>query len=302
MQPANTTLSDLYTHHRHQDTSQYYSYFPSQNPNPYPLHQQRHLQIESQYSSAAINPDPPGSESYLPSYSISHAGGAYNALHASALTYAQTITAAPPPTYASDLLVQNWVTEESVQPYGSALYATAGLIGQDSSQQLLTSIPSGWTNPSAQQPRGPWKKIPKKTKIAQSAWCEICKIECNTKDILYKHKLGKKHIKNIEKLNTAASLTFGTTSTSNPNPIIGPLENPKNLNPNLIPKKKKVETPQELEMKRRKVVEGGASVNAVRTCTICNVVCNSDTVFRFHLGGQKHISMLKKSHQGSGTV
>lgn len=182
------------------------------------------------------------------------------------------------------------------------LHAQAGLIGQDSSQQLLTSIPSGWTNPSAQQPRGPWKKIPKKTKIAQSAWCEICKIECNTKDILYKHKLGKKHIKNIEKLNTAASLTFGTTSTSNPNPIIGPLENPKNLNPNLIPKKKKVETPQELEMKRRKVVEGGASVNAVRTCTICNVVCNSDTVFRFHLGGQKHISMLKKSHQGSGTV
>lgn len=292
MQPTNSTLSDLYGHHRHHE----YSHFPSQNPNPYPLHQHRHLQIESQYSSAAINPDPPGAETYFPSYSINHAGGAYNAHHASGLTYSQTIAVAQPPTYSSDLLVQNWAAEESIQPYVSTLYAAGGSIPQDSSQHIIPSIATHarWINPTIPA-RGPWKKIPKKTKIAQSAWCEICKIECNTKDILYKHKLGKKHIKNLEKLNAASSI--GTTSGSNP--IIGPPENPKN--PNLGPKKKKAETPEELEMKRRKVVEGGASVNAVRTCTICNVVCNSDTVFRFHLAGQKHNSMLKRSQQG-GTI
>ncbi|KAL4577301.1 hypothetical protein LXL04_013407 [Taraxacum kok-saghyz] len=296
MQPINTTLSDLYTHHRSHDTSQYYSYFPPQNPNPYPLHQHRLLQIEPQYSSAAINPDPPGAESsYLPSYSLTHAGGAYNA---GGLTYSQTLAVAQPPAYASDLLVQNWAAEESLQPYGSALYATSGLIPQDTSQHLLTSLPThtNWTNPTT-QPRLPWKKIPKKTKIAQSAWCEICKIECNNKDILYIHKSGKKHIKNLEKLTGASSI--GTSSTSNP--IIGPAENPKP--PNLGPKKKaEPETPQDLEIKRRKVVEGGAAINAVRTCGICNVVCNSDTVFRFHIAGQKHNAMLKKSQQGGGTI
>lgn len=293
MQPTNSTLADLYGNHRHHETSQYYSHFPSQNPNPYPLHQHRQLQIESQYSSAAINPDPPGAESYFPSYTVNQAGGAYNAHHASGLTYSQTIAVAPPPTYASELLVQNWAAEESVLPYGSTLYATANSVLQESSQQQLT-IPTHnrWTNPAV-PPRGQWKKAPKKTKIAQSAWCEICKIECNTKDILYKHKLGKKHIKNLEKLNS-----IGTSSSSNP--IIGPSENPKN--PNSVAKKKKAETPEDLEMKRRKVVEGGAALNAVRTCGICNVVCNSDTVFRFHLAGQKHNSMVKRSQEGGGTV
>lgn len=158
-------------------------------------------------------------------------------------------------------------------------------VTQDGSQQLLTSIPthSKWSSP--------WKKIPKKIKIAQSAWCEVCKIECNTKDILYKHQLGRKHIKNMEKLNSIASVpSTSITTLVNPS-VIGPLENPKKCT------KKKAETPEELEMKRRKVLEGGASVNAVRTCGICNVVCNSDTVFRFHLSGQKHASMVKKSQQ-----
>lgn len=110
------------------------------------------------------------------------------------------------------------------------------------------------------------------------------------KDILDKHKLGKKHIKNMEKLNPAASVsTF--------NPIIGPSENPKKGNLKI---KKKAETSQDLETKRRKVVAGGANENAVRLCGICNVVCNSDAVFRFHLAGQKHASMWKKLQEAGG--
>ncbi|KAI3808639.1 hypothetical protein L1987_24596 [Smallanthus sonchifolius] len=175
------------------------------------------------------------------------------------------------------------------------MYTIGATIPQDVSQQLLPVIPtqSTWTNPiPTVQPRGPWKKIPKKTKIAQSTWCEICKIECNTRDMLYKHKLGNKHIKNVEKLNSAASVA--TTSTTTSNPVIGPVENPKKGNSGT---KKKAETPQDLEMKRRKVLEGGAAANAVRTCGICNVVCNSDAVFRFHLAGQQHASMSKKLQQ-----
>ncbi|KAK1440784.1 hypothetical protein QVD17_06615 [Tagetes erecta] len=278
MQPPNPTFSDPYTHHFHHQTSQYY--FPSQNPNPY-----HHLfQFESHLTT---DPDPPGVDPFFQSYSITHAGGAYNAHHSGALTYSH---AALPSTYPADVVAHNWPDNESIQQYGNTLYAVGATMPQDVSQQLIPIVPtqSAWTNPiPTVKPRVPWKKIPKKTKIAQSAWCEICKIECNTRDVLDKHKLGKKHIKNMEKLNSAASV-----ATSNP--IIGPVENPQKGNSGT---KKKAETSQELEMKKRKVLEGGAAANAVRTCEICNVVCNSDAVFRFHLAGQKHASMWKKSQQ-----
>lgn len=307
MQPPNPTFSDIYAHQRHQQTSQYYSHFPSQNPNPYALHQQRPFHIEPHFSSAAIDPDPPGVDSYLSSYSISHAGVAYSAHNAGGMTYSHAIGAQPPPSYAADMVAHNWAVEEPVQQYGSTLYAVGTTVAQDVSQQLLPAMPThtSWTNPNPTiQPHVPWKKFPKKVKVAQSAWCEICKIECNTRDVLNKHKLGKKHIKNLQKLNAAAASIATTSAFTYPNPavqsnpVIGPLENPKKISSGI---KKKAETPQDLEIKRRKVVEGGAAANAVRTCGICNVVCNSDTVFRFHLAGQKHASMLKKAQQ-AGTV
>lgn len=50
-----------------------------------------------------------------------------------------------------------------------------------------------------------------------------------------------------------------------------------------------------LETKRRRVLAGGADAEAVHTCQICNVVCNSAIVFNSHLAGKKHASMLKKN-------
>ncbi|KAI3799124.1 hypothetical protein L1987_34414 [Smallanthus sonchifolius] len=180
-------------------------------------------------------------------------------------------------------------------PYSHSIALGGATVAQDVSQQLLPAIPTHSTrtnsNPIVQSHRH-WKKIPKKTKISHSAWCDICKIVCNTGDVLYKHKLGKKHKKNVEKLISAASVA--TTSTTTSNPVIGPLEKPKKGNSVI---KKKTETPQDLDIKRMKVLQGGAAANAVRTCSICNVVCNSDTVFRFHLAGQKHASMVKNLQQ-----
>ncbi|KAK9061771.1 hypothetical protein SSX86_018954 [Deinandra increscens subsp. villosa] len=344
MHPSDFTYSDIYARQHHQQTSQYYSHFPAQNPNPYPLHQQHHLRTEPYFTGAATNPDPPGVDAYLRSYSSSHAGAAaaYSAHHAGGLTYSHTIGAAPPPPayvsklpppgyvselppssyvselpppsyvselpppgYVSELVPQNWAPEESFQQYGNTLYAVGATVHQDVSQQLLPAIPthSTWANPNLNpnpnpntnpvvQSHGHWKKIPKKTKIAQAAWCEVCKIACNTGDVLLKHKLGRKHIKNVEKLISAASVA--TTSTTTSKPVIGPPEKPKKGNSGI---KKKAETSHDLEIKRMKVLQGGAAVNAVRTCSICNVVCNSDTVFKFHLDGQKHASMVKSLQQ-----
>jgi hypothetical protein len=134
----------------------------------------------------------------------------------------------------------------------------------------------------------------------QSAYCEVCKINCNAKSVLDKHKLGKKHKKNLEKLNNATA--SAQSSAESDNPAIGPQEPPdigdKGEAVDLQNSRKKATEPvEDLETKRRKVLQGGAAAEAVRTCAMCNVVCNSETVFNSHLAGQKHADMMKK-HAG----
>ncbi|KAI3452236.1 hypothetical protein Pfo_008901 [Paulownia fortunei] len=186
-------------------------------------------------------------------------------------------------------------------------------------------------NPAIQsQKRNTWKKGPKKTKVVQSAWCEVCKIDCNSKGVLDQHKLGKKHQKNLEKLKGTTTTVSGpaivavppailaaspaTVAASTPlpvsalapidKPIIGPEENPEKSKASNAQKtrKKAAARTEDLESKRRKVLEGGAAADAVRACSICNVVCNSDTVFNYHLAGQKHASMIKKHTSRAGVA
>ncbi|KAM1740179.1 hypothetical protein ACFX11_015784 [Malus domestica] len=141
---------------------------------------------------------------------------------------------------------------------------------------------------------GIWKKDPNKAKLVQSAWCEVCKINCNSNDAYVAHLVGKKHKKNLEQL--GKSKNDGSASTSNApsaatNAIIGPTKNPgaesSRASQPQVPK-------EDLETKKKKVISGGATASAVRTCTVCNVVCNSHTVFSSHLAGQKHAAMVKK--------
>ncbi|XP_071693654.1 uncharacterized protein [Rutidosis leptorrhynchoides] len=51
---------------------------------------------------------------------------------------------------------------------------------------------------------------------------------------------------------------------------------------------------EDLEIKKQKVLQGGATSNDVRTCTLCNVVCNNPSVFFSHLAGKKHAAMMSK--------
>ncbi|KAL7100991.1 hypothetical protein ACP275_08G029100 [Erythranthe tilingii] len=342
-----------------------------------------------------------------------------------------------------------------------------------------TNYTPGLTTPNTAiqpQKRNIWKKGPKKPKIVQSAWCEVCGVDCNSKDVLDQHKLGKKHQKNLEKLKgtaatkpgpsahspavlaahyptigaanyttvgaanyttvgaanytTVGSAQYPTvgyahspaigaapspaivdapsaildvstplpvsvlTQTNNPvigpevnpekpkssnatilaapsailapspasvdastplpvsavtqtnNPIIGPEVNPEKpksfsativaapssilasspasvdastplsvsaltqtnrpiIGPEENPekpksanykkaKKKAAARTENLETKRRKVLESGAAAETVHACTVCNVVCNSNTVFSHHLAGQRHASMVRK--------
>lgn len=148
---------------------------------------------------------------------------------------------------------------------------------------------------------GPWTKPPKKIKFTQPLWCEVCKINCNSRDAYIAHISGKKHMKNQETLSKPLIAAAGSpmsVESSNAlqcaaNPVIGPPEKPNIL------KLDKVVTLEDVELKRRKLVEGGVTANAIKLCTLCNVVCNSQTVFNFHLTGQKHAAMVKKQAEST---
>lgn len=108
--------------------------------------------------------------------------------------------------------------------------------------------------------------------------------------------MGKKHLKNLEKLKTCLPSNTGS-SLPGPMvavPLIGPQENPCKSKARKNGKKG-AESTEDLESKRRRVVEGGVSNESIRLCRICNVVCNSDTVYNDHLAGQKHAAKAEKA-------
>lgn len=158
----------------------------------------------------------------------------------------------------------------------------AGTAGLVTANAYLNSL----FNPSALNHN--MKRVPKKPKIVRSQWCEVCKIHLNSSDVLMKHRLGKKHKNNLEKIQNP---------NQPKNPVIGPMEN-SNSNSG---KSTEQEKPQDLEGKKKKILEGGAKAMDVRICPACSVVCNSQTVFDSHIGGQKHASMVKKKAE-SGMV
>ncbi|XP_002526086.3 zinc finger RNA-binding protein [Ricinus communis] len=264
----------------------YYSFY-LQNPNPLFSLQLQHVYTDP--SSTELRP--PGVDSYPSVTSLPQQGHA--------LSYTQVDASAS--GYCLDPNLQNWAAKEAVRQYGSdpAGYgaAVSVTIPQDGTEQmaLAQSGTSAWTNFTFQiQGNGILNKRQKKIKVVQSAYCEVCKVDCNSKEVLDQHKLGKKHKKNVERLQQALvgpSASYGTH-----NPVIGPQQNPEKHNTGSVQRsKKKVAVPlEDLETKRRKIVEGGAAQEAVRVCAICNVVCNSDNVYNYHLAGRKHAAMLKK--------
>ncbi|KAI3973461.1 hypothetical protein MKW92_047340 [Papaver armeniacum] len=202
-----------------------------------------------------------------------------------------------------------------------------------------TTVPAGastlntsaqWTYPTVQPcvngtALNKGLKKNKKTKVVQSAYCEVCKIDCTSRDTLANHRSGKKHKKNLEKIKEAKRIAAQPPQVIVPPPIV-PSPTPIQVivpppivpspapPPNVVtapavgpqekPSKKKkaaLSSKESLDTKRRKLLEGGTAVEAVRICKVCDVVCNSQTVFHYHLAGQKHATMVKKL-TAAGTI
>ncbi|TVU30717.1 hypothetical protein EJB05_22352, partial [Eragrostis curvula] len=142
------------------------------------------------------------------------------------------------------------------------------------------------------------KNIKKKPKVAQQpAPCEVCKIQCDTLEVLMLHKQGKKHKKNLEKLQDSITPKPIKPPSNTIGPTVAPSAVANGTVPTVQPKKKKCSsaaTPEDLEVKKRRVLEAGADQGEVKICNVCNVVVNSQKVYEFHIAGQKHKAMVQK--------
>ena len=139
---------------------------------------------------------------------------------------------------------------------------------------VSSSLSSLWSN-SEPSVNDMATRIQEQTKAIQSLRCEFCKIDCNSKDVLEKHILGKKHNRNVQINSSSLVGQIGSVSHQGTLGSVG------------------AASVQSLLAKRLKLVEGGAAADSVRVCTICNVVCNSQDVFEKHLTGKKHAAQVK---------
>ncbi|KAL0905367.1 hypothetical protein M5K25_023780 [Dendrobium thyrsiflorum] len=123
--------------------------------------------------------------------------------------------------------------------------------------------------------------------IVENFSCEVCKIECNSQETFNTHKMGKKHKANLQKLQE--KITPKPSATSKKKILAG-----QDQTTNVEAVKKPSLTKEDLQTKKDKVVQGGASKEASMVCDLCDVVCNRKAVYYSHFGGKKHLAMLKK--------
>lgn len=129
--------------------------------------------------------------------------------------------------------------------------------------------------------------------FVQSSYCDVCKIHCNSQEVLNNHKLGRKHLTSLQKIQEAMKPKPANAATNGLNQASLSASKDKAVNEqtklNAIPPPK-----EDVETKKQKVLNGGAAADAVRVCTHCNVVCNSELVYNSHIAGKKHIAMMNR--------
>lgn len=147
-----------------------------------------------------------------------------------------------------------------------------------------TSFPSSWNENWAHQLLHNVTSVvlPSQTKVNKPMRCEVCKVDCNNKDVFEKHILGRKHQKNLKLLNDPTNAVVPVTSHASLETQMSSVQGQVLFGA----------VDKDLESKKQKLLSGGAAVDSVRVCTICNVVCNSQEVFNKHLTGKRHADQV----------
>lgn len=114
-------------------------------------------------------------------------------------------------------------------------------------------------------------------KVVQTFVCEVCKLDCNSQEALNSHKMGKKHKGNLLKLQQSIA------------PPKSPVE--------AVKAKKEKGVKVDLQVKKERVIKCGTLEEAIIECKICDVICNSKTVYDSHIAGKKHLALLAKQQE-----
>ncbi|KAK1433690.1 hypothetical protein QVD17_10605 [Tagetes erecta] len=130
-----------------------------------------------------------------------------------------------------------------------------------------TTLVTSMDTTSVTKPMEKLKSI--KNKIGgMTTWCEICKIHCHNK-VFDIHESGKRHKKNLEKL-----------------------ENLRNLPLTVIDA---VTTPPAEQLKSTKGEVVNPNEHNSARCELCDVSCSSPDILNQHISGKKHQRNLMKS-------
>ncbi|KAL0920823.1 hypothetical protein M5K25_009993 [Dendrobium thyrsiflorum] len=125
------------------------------------------------------------------------------------------------------------------------------------------------------------------------SWCDICRVDCNSLQVLEKHRTGKRHkrtVQLLERIEGRSEMVEKLVADDDMKPeqhnesVALPIEGTKvetsniNCDASANPSKKK--------RKRNSAPE------QPRVCVLCNAVCNSEAMFQAHLAGKKHSSRI----------
>ncbi|KAM0015794.1 putative transcription factor C2H2 family [Helianthus debilis subsp. tardiflorus] len=131
--------------------------------------------------------------------------------------------------------------------------------------------------------RGGNPRIKSEPKPQFLAWCELCRVDCNTHEVLENHKNGKKHKKNMEIQEELQRLAGKTQMPA-------PMERPEVR----VESQMMHAEEQGNSLKRKMREDERKSTEPEKEpvpfiCELCDVKCESAPVFDSHLKGRKHI-------------
>ncbi|KAL8226612.1 hypothetical protein R6Q57_016444 [Mikania cordata] len=205
----------------------------------------------------------------------------------------------PPPVASESLvgelgnkqhgLVQHGVRAESIHCdlcnvvcYNQEIYQKHVVGKKHSAKEIIQlACKSGFLAPTQYSSSGSQKKL-------NTFQCELCNITCTSNELLKMHIAGKKHVNKLKDYGQIPNLPLTPMVNSESNKDDAANSDGSNQNG------KRAGNHEDVQSKKQRVLQGGAPLSAIRTCTLCNVVCNSPTVFIAHLAGQKHAAMVVK--------
>nr|XP_043613817.1 uncharacterized protein LOC122585757 isoform X2 [Erigeron canadensis] len=146
------------------------------------------------------------------------------------------------------------------------------------------------------------------------AWCELCRVDCTSKEILEQHNNGKRHKKNLQKLQNM-KITYEPVSEiqKDENSLVQGTE--ADVQSKIVATDSKVEVKehdiQETKPRLKRKIKGGSrggrggkrmkptgpprpKVVIPLMCDLCNVKCDTQEVFNRHTAGKKHMTKVKR--------